>query len=204
MEMQDNFVTLTYKALIHSELISKKWNYFFIFLKKSTQILVTVSLNAFFCLIWSLISLLFWLFFIIMRILIWIEVIAVMAALVIWHSTHLWLRYIHILAVGILFLCFMYTCVLVLVETIYGLVVWYLLLHIIEVEDTHRRLAFLEGSAVLNLPLFYLEGICLIFKFLIMVSIFSSGINLFGWLLNFVQRTSLVIVVWSWNKNLEY
>ena len=161
-------------------------------------------MNAFFCLIWSLISLLFWLFFIIMRILIWIEVIAVMAALVIWHSTHLWLRYIHILAVGILFLCFMYTCVLVLVETIYGLVVWYLLLHIIEVEDTHRRLAFLEGSAVLNLPLFYLEGIYLIFKFLIMVSIFSSGINLVGWLLNFVQRTSLVIVVWSWKKNLEY
>ncbi|KAL4604485.1 hypothetical protein ACB092_10G196800 [Castanea dentata] len=30
-----------------------------------------------------------------------------------------------------------------------------------EVEDTHRRVAFLEGSAVLNLPLFYLEGVVL-------------------------------------------
>lgn len=58
-------------------------------------------------------------------------------------------------------------CVLVLFETIYGLVIWNLLLHITEVEDTHGRLAFLEDSAVLNLPLFYLEGIYLIFKFLI-------------------------------------
>ena len=29
-----------------------------------------------------------------------------------------------------------------------------------EVEDTHHRLAFLDGGAVLNLPLFYLEGTC--------------------------------------------
>jgi hypothetical protein len=29
------------------------------------------------------------------------------------------------------------------------------------VEDTHGRMAFLEGGAILNLPLFYLEGICL-------------------------------------------
>lgn len=28
-----------------------------------------------------------------------------------------------------------------------------------EVEDTQNRLAFLDGGAVLNLPLFYLEGI---------------------------------------------
>nr|DAD48867.1 TPA_asm: hypothetical protein HUJ06_018804 [Nelumbo nucifera] len=27
-----------------------------------------------------------------------------------------------------------------------------------EVEDTHRRLAFLDGGAILNLPMFYLEG----------------------------------------------
>ncbi|XP_059657146.1 uncharacterized protein LOC132303760 [Cornus florida] len=30
-----------------------------------------------------------------------------------------------------------------------------------ETEDTHRRLAFLDGGAVLNLPLFYLEGVVL-------------------------------------------
>lgn len=30
-----------------------------------------------------------------------------------------------------------------------------------EVEDTHHRLAFLDGGAVLNLPLFYLEGVVL-------------------------------------------
>ncbi|CAK9167498.1 unnamed protein product, partial [Ilex paraguariensis] len=30
-----------------------------------------------------------------------------------------------------------------------------------EVEDTHNRLAFLEGGAVLSLPLFYLEGVVL-------------------------------------------
>ncbi|KDP34171.1 hypothetical protein JCGZ_07742 [Jatropha curcas] len=30
-----------------------------------------------------------------------------------------------------------------------------------EVEDTHRRLAFLDGGAVLTLPLFYLEGVVL-------------------------------------------
>jgi cereblon len=30
-----------------------------------------------------------------------------------------------------------------------------------EVEDTHGRMAFLEGGAILNLPLFYLEGVVL-------------------------------------------
>ncbi|KAL9376411.1 hypothetical protein Peur_030531 [Populus x canadensis] len=30
-----------------------------------------------------------------------------------------------------------------------------------EVEDTHHRLAFLDGGAILNLPLFYLEGVVL-------------------------------------------
>ncbi|OAY26776.1 protein cereblon [Manihot esculenta] len=30
-----------------------------------------------------------------------------------------------------------------------------------EVEDTHRRLAFLDGGAILTLPLFYLEGVVL-------------------------------------------
>uniref|UniRef100_A0A3N7F4L6 Lon N-terminal domain-containing protein n=1 Tax=Populus trichocarpa TaxID=3694 RepID=A0A3N7F4L6_POPTR len=30
-----------------------------------------------------------------------------------------------------------------------------------QVEDTHHRLAFLDGGAVLNLPLFYLEGVVL-------------------------------------------
>ncbi|XP_058074180.1 uncharacterized protein LOC131222940 [Magnolia sinica] len=30
-----------------------------------------------------------------------------------------------------------------------------------EVEDTHGRLAFLEGGAILNLPMFYLEGVVL-------------------------------------------
>ncbi|KAJ6745644.1 PROTEIN CEREBLON [Salix koriyanagi] len=30
-----------------------------------------------------------------------------------------------------------------------------------EVEDTHHRLAFLDGGAVLNLPLFFLEGVVL-------------------------------------------
>lgn len=30
-----------------------------------------------------------------------------------------------------------------------------------EVDDTHHRIAFLEGGAVLNLPLFYLEGVVL-------------------------------------------
>ncbi|KAG6705987.1 hypothetical protein I3843_07G198300 [Carya illinoinensis] len=30
-----------------------------------------------------------------------------------------------------------------------------------EVEDTHRQMAFLEGGAILNLPLFYLEGVVL-------------------------------------------
>ena len=155
--------------------------FFYLIWSLTTQVLVTVSLNVFFCLIWSLISLLFWLFFI-MRILIWIEVIAVMAVLVNWHLTHLWLHYIH-MAVGIL--CSV-LCVLVLFETIYDLLIFNLSLHIIEVEDAHRRVAFLEGSAVLNLPLFYLEGMYLIFKFLIMVLIFSFGINLVGWLLNFL------------------
>lgn len=28
-----------------------------------------------------------------------------------------------------------------------------------EVEDTHHRVAFLDGGAVFNLPIFYLEGI---------------------------------------------
>lgn len=27
-----------------------------------------------------------------------------------------------------------------------------------DVEDTHHRVAFLEGGAILNLPIFYLEG----------------------------------------------
>lgn len=27
-----------------------------------------------------------------------------------------------------------------------------------EVEDTHHRVAFLDGGAILNLPIFYLEG----------------------------------------------
>ncbi|WMV56911.1 hypothetical protein MTR67_050296 [Solanum verrucosum] len=30
-----------------------------------------------------------------------------------------------------------------------------------DVEDTHNRLAFLDGGAVLNVPLFYLEGVVL-------------------------------------------
>ncbi|PON67854.1 PUA-like domain containing protein [Parasponia andersonii] len=30
-----------------------------------------------------------------------------------------------------------------------------------DVEDTHHRLAFLEGGAILNLPMFYLEGVVL-------------------------------------------
>ncbi|GLT73394.1 hypothetical protein SLA2020_452560 [Shorea laevis] len=30
-----------------------------------------------------------------------------------------------------------------------------------EVEDTHHRMAFLEGGAIMNLPLFYLEGVVL-------------------------------------------
>lgn len=30
-----------------------------------------------------------------------------------------------------------------------------------DVEDTHNRLAFLDGGAILTLPLFYLEGMCL-------------------------------------------
>lgn len=37
-----------------------------------------------------------------------------------------------------------------------------------DVEDTHNRLAFLDGGAVLNVPLFYLEG-----KFLGLDCIFS-------------------------------
>ena len=69
-------------------------------------------------------------------------------------------------------------------------------MHIVFVFYVYMRIgAFLEGSAALNHPLFYLEGMYLIFKFLIMVLIFSSNINLVGWLLNFVQRISLVIVV---------
>lgn len=30
-----------------------------------------------------------------------------------------------------------------------------------EVEDTHHRMAFLEGGAIFTLPLFYLEGTCI-------------------------------------------
>ena len=38
-----------------------------------------------------------------------------------------------------------------------NLTVFYLL-HLTDVEDTHHRVAFLEGGAILNLPMFYLEG----------------------------------------------
>ena len=38
-------------------------------------------------------------------------------------------------------------------------------LFVSDVEDTHHRLAFLDSGAVLNLPLFYLEGIYLGFFF---------------------------------------
>lgn len=35
------------------------------------------------------------------------------------------------------------------------------ILFVTEVEDTHHRMAFLDGGAVLNLPIFYLEGTAL-------------------------------------------
>ena len=35
-------------------------------------------------------------------------------------------------------------------------------INISEVEDTHNRLAFLEGGVVLHVPLFYLEGMHLL------------------------------------------
>lgn len=35
------------------------------------------------------------------------------------------------------------------------------ILFVTEVEDTHHRMAFLDGGAVLNIPIFYLEGTAL-------------------------------------------
>lgn len=36
---------------------------------------------------------------------------------------------------------------------------WGFYLPVTDVEDTHHRVAFLDGGAILNLPMFYLEGI---------------------------------------------
>lgn len=37
-----------------------------------------------------------------------------------------------------------------------------ILLVYLDVEDTHHRATLLDGGTVLNLPLFYLQGICVI------------------------------------------
>lgn len=39
--------------------------------------------------------------------------------------------------------------------------------YVTEVDDTHGRLSFLDGGAILNLPMFYLEGkFCLLNLFI--------------------------------------
>lgn len=120
-----------------------------------------------------------------MRILLWIIVtvyILVLPHLVNLHSTPVWLRYIHILAVGkwcsVLCVC-VYWCSSEVSR------VHEITLHATEVEDTHRRMAFLEGGAIMNLPLFYLEGISL-FIHLKDYAIDFQFQYLPGWLLDFI------------------
>jgi len=84
--------------------------------------------------------------------------IVVLVHLMISPSTLVWLHCILILAVGTGISRHFVVTILIL----FKLGSYYIALCVAEVEDTHHRLAFLDGGAILNLPLFYLEGTCYI------------------------------------------
>lgn len=65
-----------------------------------------------------------------------------------------------------------------------------MILYVSEVEDTHHRLAFLDGGAILNLPLFYLEGICDVKQMFMLLSCILLVFKLvFGW-----RKINVVII----------
>lgn len=69
-----------------------------------------------------------------------------------------WLHYIHILVVRTWFFVFVlaiFSCGFKYYSSFRGLMTNY---HVSDVDDTHNRLAFLDGGAIFNLPMFYLEG----------------------------------------------
>lgn len=71
------------------------------------------------------------------------------------HTILVWLPCIHILVV-IVFILFVQKVVLFCLADLK----LYSSFFVTEVDDTHGRLLFLDGGAILNLPMFYLEGRC--------------------------------------------